>query len=349
MIRIIYLFTILILYCLCSFVAAQSKGGRWQFENNGNDTAGWDEFQDNGTLQNQAFYSSASPVKEGTSYLWLDTAYTYNFFKVDDSNDLDFDNENIGISSWIYPTVINDIHFILNKGVQNTNPKTTNYAMRISLSGNLEFLIRDANNKAQTATSDFIISANHWTFVAIYYDYQAMKVYMWNEPSISATDTVEFNKNLLPNDDPLVIGSWFREDSLQPSIKDFKGAIDDVRISGRVEDIIPNATTIASIMRNNNSDDDIEFKVFPNPVDISGKDALLTLELNNQGREQIEVNIYNVLGQVIYTYMLTGLSDNYTFSWDLRNSTGYFVPSGIYFVRIKGAHTQLIRKFIVAR
>ena len=347
--RSIYLFTILSLYCLCSLVSAQSKGGRWQFENNGDDTAGWDEFQDNGTLQNQALYSTASPLKEGTSYLWLDTAYTYNFFKVDDSNDLDFDNENIGISSWIYPIVINDVHFILNKGVQNTNPKTTNYAIRISLSGNLEFLIRDANNQAQTATSNFNIPTNQWTFVATYYDYQAKKVYMWNKTSISAIDTVEFDHNLLPNDDPLVIGSWFREDPLQPSIKDFKGAIDDVRISGRIEDIIPDATNIDWIMRNTTSDDDIEFKVFPNPVNISGNNALLNLELNNQAREQIEVNIYNILGQVIHTYIFSGVSGKYVVRWNLRNIDGVLVPTGIYFVRIKGARIHLLRKFIVVR
>jgi len=72
---------------------------------------------------------------------------------------IDFDNENIGISAWIYPLVIGDnVHWILNKGDQFTNPKTTNYSLRLSKSGNLEFLIRNSQNKA-------VPSAGNWFMV----------------------------------------------------------------------------------------------------------------------------------------------------------------------------------------
>jgi len=79
---------------LVQSLSAQNKGGRWQFENNGFDTAGWDAQNDNGALQGEAVYNNLNPA-QGTHYLFLDTLSIYDYFRIDDSNDLDFTNEDI--------------------------------------------------------------------------------------------------------------------------------------------------------------------------------------------------------------------------------------------------------------
>ena len=45
---------LLLIMLLAGGAFAQSKGGRWSFENNGDDTADWDQLSNSGTLQNQA-------------------------------------------------------------------------------------------------------------------------------------------------------------------------------------------------------------------------------------------------------------------------------------------------------
>ncbi|MCB0284766.1 MAG: hypothetical protein KDF60_19460, partial [Calditrichaeota bacterium] len=52
---------------------SQSKGGLWQFEDNGADSASWDILDDIGVLMDSASYSDNSPLQEGAKYLWLDT------------------------------------------------------------------------------------------------------------------------------------------------------------------------------------------------------------------------------------------------------------------------------------
>jgi hypothetical protein len=325
---------------------SQSKGGRWQFENSGFDTADWDALDDAGALQGQAAYSSIPPLQEGIAYLWLDSANVHDYFRVNDSNDLDFDNENIGISAWIYPLVLNDVHFLVNKGRQDSNPKTTNYALRISTSRNLEFLIRDANNQAHTVASSFTIPLNQWTFVAAYYDYSQGKVYMWNAPTASATDTLDFAQQLIPNSDPLSIGSWYRADSSSPSIKDFEGRMDDVRISGRLGDIVPAATDIAINHSQEYGKEEFSLDVYPNPVRLSGA---VHIQFTVARPEQVSVSIYNILGQTVFTAISGAINPERGVVWNMRDVNGNWVESGYYFVRVKGPGLENVSRILILR
>ncbi|NIV13599.1 MAG: hypothetical protein GWN62_20660, partial [Aliifodinibius sp.] len=257
-----YIYSLICILCCTTSILSQSKGGRWQFENNGFDTADWDAVENTGTLQNQAGYGNAAPLVEGSAYLWLDSIQVYNYFRVDDDNDLDFTDEDIAISLWIYPIVLNDVHYLINKGRQDSNPKTTNYALRISRnSWNLEFLIRDLNNQAQKVASSFTISTNQWTFLAVFYDFSENKVYMWNDPNSSPADTLDFSQSFFANGDPLSIGSWYRADST--SHKDFEGRIDDVRISGRIQDVIPGVTFIQNPRESRYSTAESNMVIYP--------------------------------------------------------------------------------------
>ena len=106
---------------------SQSKGGRWQFENNGNDSAAWDILDNNGELSNQAKYSNEHPLVEGEYYLSLEDSNQYGVFIVKDDSELDFSNESLAISAWIYPTILkSDPQFILIKENRSGSNKTNN-------------------------------------------------------------------------------------------------------------------------------------------------------------------------------------------------------------------------------
>ena len=337
----------LFLFLTSSF--AQSKGGRWQFENNGFDTANWDNVSDDGSLQANASYSSVPPLQEGIAYLFLDTIFTHDYFKVEDSNDLDFTDENIALSAWIYPLVINDVHFLINKGRQDSNPKTTNYAMRISLTRNLEFLIRDANNQAQTVASSFTIPENQWTFVAIYYDYGLGKVYMWNDPNSDPVDTLDFTQTFFANDDPLSIGSWYRNDPLSPSIKDFEGRMDDVRISGRLEDVLPGPTSISSHMQKIDNRQTAGLEIYPNPAIRSGSSVNFEVFLPQNQIGQISISIYNILGQKVFSWNRVPSANRESIKWNMQDKMGQMVNAGIYFVKIEGLKRNLVKKLMILK
>lgn len=325
---------------------SQGKGGRWQFENNGFDTAEWDAVDDNGELQGLAAYNNTEPFQEGTAYLWLDSANKYDFFKITDSNDLDFDNENIGISAWIYPLVVgDDVHWILNKGDQFPNPKTTNYSLRISKTKKLEFLIRDANNQAKSIASSFDIPINQWTFVAIFYDFGAGKVYMWNELTPNPIDTLDFNQSFFSNNDPLSIGSWYTSDPATPSIKDFEGRIDDVRISGRLEDIFSAPSAVKYHDNNPKVMMPNEISIYPNPVSLSNSQDNVTFQFNLTPIQDQSIHILNILGREVYHASIS--NQNPFFKWNLKDRFSITVPPGIYFVRLKTVDKFHVKKFLV--
>ena len=344
------LLILFLLFCSFSPLFSQSKGGRWQFENNGFDTADWDGHDDNGTLQGQADYSSLQPLQEGVAYLWLDPSVQYDFFKINDNNDLDFGDENIGISAWIYPVVVgDDDHWILHKGDRFINPKTTNYSFRIAASSKLEFLIRDSQNIARKVASSFIIPEDQWTFVGIFYDYSAGKVYMWNSPASSPVDTLDFTQAYFSNTDPLAIGSRYNSDPSEPSSKDFEGRIDDVRISGRLEDILPAITSVRSDLQISKSKMNPKIHIHPNPVNISNGVGNVTMQFELNNRVDSQISVYNILGQQVFNSSIPGAINRNSWVWNLRDQYGLLVNTGIYFVRLETMGSSDIKKLIVIK
>lgn len=325
---------------LTTVAFSQSKGGRWTFENNGDDIAEWDATNNPGVLQNLAIFDSSPPLQEGNAYLWLDTLQTHNYFLIGDSNDLDFYDENIGISAWIYPVLLNDVHYLIIKGEQKKNPKTANYALRISNGTNhLEFLIRDANNQAQVVASNFTIVTGQWQFVAAFYDFTAGKVYMWNNPVAAPADTLDFNQSFFANSEPLAIGSWYRDDLANPSIKDFKGKMDDVRISGRLADILPVST---GITRNG---ENIPAQIalhqnYPNPFNPATRIAF-----DIPQNMQVQLIIYNSRGQNVAKLVDGRLpSGRYEVQW-----SGEHMPSGLYYYQLITGTRQKTRKMLLVK
>lgn len=306
----------------------QYKGGRWQMEGNGEDSAWWDTAADRGELQGAAAWSTQAPIPEGNGLLWLDSANKYDFLKIEDSADLDFENENVGISMWIYPAVLNDVHFLVNKGTQTDAAKSTCYALRISLAKKIEFLIRDSNNKAQTAASSFTVPLNQWIFVAAFYDYAAGKVYFWDRVTAAPTDSVNFRFNYLANDGPLSIGSWYRNDPAAPSIKDFEGGMDDVRLSGRREDLLPLATAVA--VADPAAIQPQALSVWPNPAS-AVRHGFLTIAGSAAIAGRTELTLFNIRGQVVRQEV----AGRWPLQWPLRDARGNRLAAGQYLLQIQ--------------
>ncbi|MBN2413258.1 T9SS type A sorting domain-containing protein [candidate division KSB1 bacterium] len=343
---ILLIITVVLLYN--TMLLSQSKGGEWRFENNALDTADWDSVENNGVLQNLAGFDTTPPLQEGDYYLWLDSANKYDFVKIDDSNDLDFDNENIGISAWIYPLAVgDDVHWILNKGDQFTDPKTTNYSLRISKSSNLEFLIRDSQNKAVPIASSFKIPQDQWTFVAIFYDYSSKKIHMWNTPSTDPVDVLDYDQNYFSNNDPLAIGSWFSSEPSAPSIKDFEGRIDDVKISGRLDDILPEPTSVQKF--HNNPHPPAQMSIYPNPASLTHGDGMVSLLVDMNAPKNSTIQIFNVLGQRIFQAEISNTGNPMLFNWNLNDSYNQPVNTGIYFVRVQSMDQYITQKLVIIK
>ena len=320
----------LTLLMVCS-LHAQSRGGRWQMEGNGEDTAPWDALPNVGVPQGGAFFSALLSAPEGNSFLWLDTLIDHDYMKIEDSFDLDFENENVGISMWIYPTVLNDVHFLVNKGTQSDAVKSTCYALRISLAKKIEFLVRDSQ-KAQTAASGFTVPLNQWTFVAAFYDYAAGKVYFWNRVTASPVDSVLFRFNFFANDGPLSIGSWYRNDPAAPSIKDFQGGIDDVRISGRRQDLIPLGTAVKR--RDSAALQPQSLHIYPNPVSLS-RQPWITINTAAVPAGPATLTLFNLRGQAVISREMAGSPSRLL----LHESRGGPLPAGTYLLQLKsGQH-----------
>ncbi len=248
-------------------------------------------FNNTGTLVSSANYGSANG--NNGSYLNLEAIGGNDYLIVEDEDDLDFDKENIGISFWIYPKLLNDVHFIINKGDQYVSPKTTNYSVRISKSNNIEFLIRDQNDQAQKVASTFTVTVDAWQFVAVYYDFSNKVVHFWNSNTIDPIESIAFETEPIANNDPLAIGSWYKSVPQNSSVKDFEGWIDEVRISGRQEDLFPNQLGIRD---ENGSKENALFAIYPNPInefviiENSGPSIILSLQFFDRlGRLVLEV------------------------------------------------------------
>lgn len=326
-------------------VMAQSKGGRWQFENNGDDTADWDISNNGGLLQNGAVYSTVPNPVQGFAHLWLDSSAADDYFIVADDADLDFNNEDIGISAWVYPQVLNDVHYLVNKGQQNSNPKTTNYALRISNGlPRLEFLVRDNNNQAHRVTSSFSIQPGQWNFVAAFYDFSQQVVYLWNDPAAAPADTFSFSQPLISNDAPLSIGAWYTDDPNSSSVKEFQGGMDDVRISGRIIDIIPETTGIEN-MNQKPLTADSRLSVFPNPFSLSAGQTRLNLNIESETTGEIQLAIYNVLGQCVFSEIFSagsGMTIRRQVPASLFNKA-----AGLYFVSLTAGEKIVFSKLLL--
>ncbi len=301
-------------------VPAQTKGARWQFENDGNDSATWDQNNNNGIISGSASYSNFIPLIEGNYYLSLIDSADYGVFRVGDDPELDFYNENIAISLWVYPVQgYDNPQFLLIKGNRSGNNKTNNYAIRLNNSY-FEYVVHDSLGNPITAVSSFVVPDNQWTYLALYYDYSNATIFFWNDTSVIPVDTIGFNAALTPNNDSLYIGT-----SGKNGLKRFWGRIDDVRLGSSYEQIMGNSTEIVSSNKTLFNSQFVLYQNYPNPFNASTN---ISFSLKQLG--MVCIDIYNLLGEKILNLLNLELRPgDYLYRFDASG-----LPSGIYFYTI---------------
>jgi hypothetical protein len=265
----------------------------------------------------------------------LEDENNYGVFTVPDDAELDFKNENLAISVWVYPlpTSLNP-QFLIIKGNRSGVVKTDNYTLRL-YNGYLEFMVHNEAGNQTSVISSFPVPANQWTYLGIFYNFNNKKIYLWNNPATTPIDTLVFDAQLFPNADPLYIGT-----AGENGFKRFLGRLDDVRIGNQIEDIQPISVRIKENENRQGSNRFLLYQNYPNPFNPY---THLDFDLTRNGFIKLEV--FNFFGQKIATlaagYFMAG---HHSVLFD----AGIF-PSGIYFYRLKSDRYTESKRMILLK
>ncbi len=159
-------------------------------------------------------------------------------------------------------------------------------------------------------------------------------------------DSLIFNHNLITNNHPLAIGGWYSAGTALS--KPFKGRIDDVRISGRLEDILPGMTVIRSNTPVNDISDN-RFDFSPNPVYLARGNNQLKVNLTIPEPQLITLAVFNILGQKLYTSRIFPYHKNYEFVLNLPEILGDHYSTGFYFIQLNGKDLRQIKKLLIIK
>lgn len=326
---------IFVLILLTSSNIFSQKGGRWMFENNGNDEATWDLVDNNGILSGAALYSNVVPNIQGDYYLSIEDSANYGVFTIADQDELDYLDENFAASLWIYPVVAYDNpQFLFMKGDRSGTVKKNNYAIRIN-NEYIELIVHSESGANSVARSSFKVMENGWNFIAVFYDYSQSKLYIWNDPVSAPVDTLDFTAPLFPNNDKLYIGT-----SGENGFKRFWGRIDDVRIGNKVEDIIDIATS-TEFPENKNLP--LIFKLsqnYPNPFN-----PVTVIKFSLMKKGFTELTVYNLLGIQVAVLVNNELDEGqHEVRFNARD-----LAAGVYFYRLQQGNHSEVKKMILLK
>ena len=328
----------LIIVCILlssSSIFGQMKGGRWMFENNGNDEATWDAIDNNGFLSGTAYFIENDSFAQGSYSLSLEDSANYGDFTVADQSELDYHDENFAVSLWAYPIKgYDDPQYLFMKGDRSGDIKLNNYAIRIKAE-HVELIVHSESGVNRVARSSFKIVENEWIFIAVFYDYNQSKLYMWNDPEAAPIDTIDFNAPLFPNDEKLYIGT-----SGKDGYKRFWGRLDDLRLSNKVADILDNTTAIDLINKSTHPYNFILNQNYPNPFNPK---TTIKFSLPENGFTTLDV--YNLAGQRV-TNLINGeiAAGEHQINFYANNFS-----SGIYLYKLQQGNISEIKKMILVK
>ena len=330
------IYTIIVfIFLITSIDYGQIKGGRWGFENNGNDEAQWDEANNNGNLAGSAFFSNIGNVVQDSYYLSIEDSANYGDFIVSDHEELDFLDEDFAASMWFYPIEgYDNPQHLLMKGDRSGAVKENNYALRIN-DGFIEFIVHAESGAKKSVRSSYMVVENEWNFVAVFYDYTNSKLYLWNEIETAAIDTFDFSAPLFPNNDKLYIGS-----SGENGFKRFWGRIDDVRISNKKSDVLDFSTSVEQQNLITVSNKFSLEQNYPNPFN-----PTTTIEFYLSENNFTKLDIYNAIGKHVKSIVNQELDKGkHEITFNATN-----LPSGIYFYKLEQGTYTILKKMVLLK
>jgi len=305
------------------------------FENNGNDDATWDTVENIGSLSGAASFQNIAPIAQGIYYLSFEDSADYGVFTVADQSELDYHDENFAASLWAYTIIgYDNPQYLFMKGDRSGNVKQNNYALRIN-NEYVELIVHSESGANKVARSSFKIVENEWIFIAIFYDYNQSKLYMWNDPEAVPIDTIDFNAPLFPNDEKLYIGT-----SGKNGYKRFWGRVDDLRISNKVADIMDNTTAIDLINNSTHPYNFILNQNYPNPFN-----PKTTIKFSLLEKGFTTLDVYNLAGQRV-TNLIKGEipAGEHQVNFYANNFS-----SGTYFYKLQQGNISEIKKMILVK
>ena len=87
----------------------------------------------------------------------------------------------------------------------------------------------------------------------------------------------------------------------------------------------------------------------PNPFNASTVIGFL-LSWRHKQKQPVEITLYNLLGQEVHSWSLTGLDiGQHSVTWDSRDSNGHDVASGVYFIRFMTGDFTATGKMLLIR
>jgi hypothetical protein len=177
-------------------------------------------------------------------------------------------------------------------------------------------------------------------FIAVFYDFNQSKLYLWNDHESEPIDTLDFNAPLFPNDVKLFIGT-----SGVDGYKRFWGRIDDLRISNNVADILDNTT---SIELSDNYSQPSKFLLnqnFPNPFNPATViEYSLPKEVKSE-KSEVSLIVYDILGREVITLVNEHQRPgDYTINFDASS-----LSSGVYFYKLSTGHFSDSKKMILLK
>lgn len=113
--------------------------------------------------------------------------------------------------------------------------------------------------------------------------------------------------------------------------------------------IVQNAPTQAVV---NEAQSPIGFcKVYPNPAGANGRgDGIVHISFSLAEQSETSVELFNLKGQLVCKLANKPMSGGeHTISWDLTDTNGSSVSSGLYFVRIQTPHDSRTGKILITR
>lgn len=82
--------------------------------------------------------------------------------------------------------------------------------------------------------------------------------------------------------------------------------------------------------------------VYPNPF----RDQL-TVAIDAKSTETVKANIYNVRGQLVYSYQIP--NETKSFTWNAKDSAGQDLPTGLYLIRISTSDSVAATKVLLTK
>jgi hypothetical protein len=290
---------------------------KWSFDGNlTTDSQGSYTLTNNGASLSDGFQSAPN------------TAALFNGSAIMSSNNTAFQRTSFSMSTWVYTTQSNFFHTLANVRINASSSPFNSYNLCVgSYTGNkvtFFFTTSSGNDQSLQDTTEQVIHDSTWTHVAVTCNFDgtqtAVKLFVNGAMHAQGSFLGDIQ---YPTNNPFTLGNV---NGVTDANNALFGKLNEFLFYDRALTPSEVATIYGTVSTNiNNLINEVsEINVYPNPTA-----SIINIEV----KEQTQITIVNVLGEVVKTETINGLS-----SLDVTE-----LSSGIYFIQ---SNTGIKSKFI---